>query len=51
MQAAEQVGRKAIGVDIEPKNVKIAQRRIEKKFLPIFEGVEVEQNFQMEFKA
>lgn len=52
--AATNVGRKSIGVDLDPDNkwLSLAKRRLEHKFLPMFEQVEVApQNFTLDFKG
>lgn len=49
--AAANVGRKSIGVDIDDKWLKLAQRRLEHKYLPMFETAEVApQNFALYFE-
>jgi len=49
--AALQVGRRAIGIDIELQWCKVARQRLWNQFLPLFEQVEVsDSNFQLQME-
>lgn len=50
--AATNVGRKSIGIDIDDRWLMLAKRRLEHKFLPLFEQVEVaSQNFKLFYEG